>query len=185
MAHPTEETGPLDVPAELHKRKRIILGELKERTLWFIKLRWGVPLGIAIGTALAQWVGVEFNAPALLGIAGFILGYNIIFYRVSRRIEAEGYRKEDVEHFAYWQVGFDYGTMFLLIHFTGGIASPFIFFFIFHITFSAIFLPCRSTYGFAAIAAVGMGLIAAAEYSGWISHHAISFQGRAIDLRAQ
>jgi len=185
MAQPTEETGPLDVPAELYKRKRIILGELKERTLWFIKLRWGVPLGIAIGTVLARWVGVEFDAPALLGIAGFILGYNIIFYRVSRRIEAEGYRKGDIEHFTYWQVGFDYGTMFLLIHFTGGIASPFIFFFIFHITFSAIFLPRRSTYTFAVITAAGMGLIAAAEYLGWIPHHDLLFQGKAIELAQQ
>ena len=185
MAQPTKETGPLDVPAELHKRKRIILGELKERTLWFIKLRWWVPLGIAVGTALARWMGVEFNARALLGVACFILAYNIVFYLLSRRIEAEAYRKEYIERFTYWQVGFDYGTMFLLIHFTGGIASPFIFFFIFHITFSAIFLPRRSTYSFAAIAAVGMGLIAAAEYLGWIPHHDLLFQGKAIDLGRQ
>ena len=185
MAQPTREPGPLNVPAELQKRKRIILGELKERTLWFIKLRWWVPLGIAVGTALARWIGVEFNARALLGVACFILAYNIVFYLISRRIEAEAYRKEDIEHFAYWQVGFDYGTMFLLIHFTGGIASPFIFFFIFHITFSAIFLPRRSTYSFAVIAAAGMGLIAAAEYLGWIPHHDLLFQGKAMELGRQ
>jgi 2-iminoacetate synthase len=75
--------------------------------------------------------------------------------------------------------------MFLLIHFTGGIASPFIFFFIFHITFSAIFLPRRSTYTLAAAATLGMALIAVAEYSGWIPHHALSFQGKAIDLGEQ
>ena len=185
MAQPTKETGSLNLPAELHKRKRIILGELKERTLWFIKLRWWVPLGIAIGTASARWIGVEFKASALLGVACFILVYNIVFYLLSRRIEAEAYRKEDIERFTYWQVGFDYGTMFLLIHFTGGIASPFIFFFIFHITFSAIFLPRRPTYGFAAMAALGMGLITGSEYLGWIPHHALSFQGRSIDLSGQ
>ncbi len=178
-------TGPLNVPDELRKRKRIILGELKERTLWFIKLRWGVPLGIAVGTALARWIGVEFNARALLAVACLILAYNIVFYLLSRRIEAEAYRKGDIERFTYWQVGFDYGTMFLLIHYTGGVASPFIFFFIFHITFSAIFLPRRSTYSFAFIAAAGMGLIAAAEYLGWIPHHDLLFQGKAIELGQQ
>lgn len=185
MAQPMKEAGALNLPAELHKRKRIILGELKERTLWFVKLRWWVPLGIAAGTVLARWIGVEFKASAMLGVACFILAYNIVFYFLSRRIEAEAYRKEYIERFTYWQVGFDYGTMFLLIHFTGGITSPFIFFFIFHITFSAIFLPSRSTYSFAAIAAVGMGLIAVAEYLGWIPHHALSFQGRAFNLKAQ
>jgi len=185
MAQPTKEIGPLNLPAELHKRKRIILGELKERTLWFIKLRWWVPFGIGIGTASARWMGVEFKASALLGVACFILVYNIVFYLLSRRIEVEAYRKEDIERFTYWQVGFDYGTMFLLIHFTGGIASPFIFFFIFHITFSAIFLPRRSTYGFAAMAALGMGLITGLEYLGWIPHHVLSFQGRSIDLSGQ
>jgi 2-iminoacetate synthase len=185
MAQPTKETGPLNLPAELHKRKRIILGELKERTLWFIKLRWWVPLGIALGTVSARWMGVEFKASALLEVACFILIYNIVFYLLSRRIEVEAYRKEDIERFTYWQVGFDYGTMFLLIHFTGGIASPFIFFFIFHITFSAIFLPRRSTYSFAAMAALGMGLITGTEYLGWVPHHALSFQGRSIDLSGQ
>jgi len=179
------ETGPLNVPDELFKRKRIILGELKERTLWFIKLRWWVPPSIAIGTALARWVGVEFEWGALLCLAGFILVYNFIFHLLSQKIRNEAGQKEQIERFTHWQVGFDYGTMFLLIHFTGGIASPFIFFFVFHITFSAIFLPRRSTYSFALIAAAGMGLIAAVEYLGWIPHHDLLFQGKAMDLGQQ
>jgi signal transduction histidine kinase len=178
-------TGSLNVPDELRKRKRIILGELKERTLWFIRLRWWVPPGIVVGTGLARWVGVEFESSALLGLACFILVYNFVFYLLSQKIEKEPGQKEDIERFTHWQVGFDYGTMFLLIHFTGGIASPFVFFFIFHITFSAIFLPRRSTYSFAAIAAAGMGLIAAAEYLGWIPHHDLLFHGKAMELGQQ
>jgi len=185
MAHPTEGAGLLNLPDELEKRRKIILGELKERTLWFIKLRWCVPVSMGIGIAVAHWIGVEFKASALLLLAGFILTYNFVFYFLSRRVKRETHQKEYIERFTYWQVGFDYGTMFLLIHFTGGLASPFIFFFIFHITFSAIFLPRRSTYGFAVSAAAGMGLMAAAEYLGWIPHHDLLFQGKAIDLRQQ
>jgi 2-iminoacetate synthase len=185
MAQPTKETSPLNLPAELHKRKRIILGELKERTLWFIKLRWWVPLGITLGTLSARWMGVELKAGALLGVACFILAYNVVFYLLSRRIESEAYRKEYIERFTYWQVGFDYGTMFFLIHFTGGIASPFIFFFIFHITFSAIFLPRRSTYSFAIMAAAGMILLTLAEQLLWIPRHLLIFQGRPIGLSDQ
>ena len=185
MGPPAKETGPLNVPEELLKRKRIILGELRERTLWFIKLRWWVPPSIALGTALARWVGVEFKWNALLWLAGVILVYNFVFYLLSQKIKTEACQKKDIERFTYWQVGFDYGTMFLLIHFTGGIASPFIFFFIFHITFSAIFLPRRWTYSFALAAAAGMGLIAAAEFLGWIPHHDLLFHGKAMELGQQ
>jgi signal transduction histidine kinase len=182
VAHPSRGAGPFNLPDELNKRKKIILGELRERTLWFIKLRWWVPPSIGMGSVLARWIGVEFKAGALLLLGCFILAYNVVFYLLSRRVKSEPHQKEYIEHFTYWQVGFDYGTMFLLIHFTGGLSSPFIFFFIFHITFSAIFLPRRSTYSFAAIAAAGMGLIAAAEYLGLIPHHDLLFQGKAVDL---
>jgi signal transduction histidine kinase/uncharacterized membrane protein len=185
MAHPAKGAGLLNLPDELDKRKKIILGELKERTLWFIKLRWWVPVSIGVGIVLARWIGVEFRASALLLLACFILAYNVVFYLLSRRVKSEPHQKEYIERFTYWQVGFDYGTMLLLIHFTGGLASPFIFFFIFHITFSAIFLSRRSTYSFAAIAAAGMGLIATAEYLGWIPHHDLLFQGKAFDLGQQ
>src|SRR4030042_1378661 len=185
MAHLEKGAGRLNLLDELQKRKRIILGELEERTLWFIKLRWWVPPGIGCGTALARWIGVEFETNALLLLACFILAHNTVCYLLSQRIKREPLQKEYIERFTYWQVGFDYGTMFLLIHFTGGLASPFIFFFIFHLTFSSIFLPRRSTYSFAAIAAAGMGLMAAAEHLGWIPHHDLLFQGTAINLRQQ
>jgi signal transduction histidine kinase len=185
MAHLAKGAGLLNLPYELDKRKKIILGELKERTLWFIKLRWWVPVSMGVGIAIAHWIGVEFKVSALLLLACFILTYNVVFFLLSRQVKSKPHQKEYVERFTYWQVGFDYGTMFLLIHFTGGLASPFIFFFIFHITFSAIFLPRRSTYSFAAIAAAGMGLIAATEYLGWIPHHDLLFQGKAIDLGHQ
>ena len=185
MADPAKGAGLLNLPDELDKRRKIILGELKERTLWFIKLRWCVPVSMGIGSAVAHWIGVEFKASALLLLAGFILTYNVVFFFLSRRVKSETHQKESIERFTYWQVGFDYGTMFLLIHFTGGLASPFIFFFIFHITFSAIFLSRRSTYSFAVIAAAGMGLMAAADYLGWMPHHHLLFQGKAINLRQQ
>ena len=185
MSHPERETGSLDLPAELYKRRRIILDELKERTLWFVKLRWWVPPCIVTGTLLARGLGVELKVLPLLFIALFILAYNTVFHLLSRRVKMDPHQKEVIQRFTFWQVGFDYGTMFLIIHFTGGLASPFIFFFIFHITFSAIFLPRGSTYSLAAIAAAGMGLIAAAEYVGWIPHHSLSFGGRSIDLSAQ
>jgi 2-iminoacetate synthase len=186
MSTTAQNAGLRNLPEELHHRKRIILGELKDRTLWFVRLRWWVPPSIAAGSGVAWLIGVDFSALALLGVAGFILAYNLVLFRQSRRLPADpSGQSAAVQRFTYWQVAADYGAMFLLIHFTGGAASPFIFFFIFHIIFAAILLPRRSAYGFAGLAAAGMGLIAAAEYLGWIPHHALFFRGRGIDLAQQ
>jgi len=93
MGLPPKETGPLNVPDELRKRKRIILGELKERTLGFIRLRWWVPPSIALGTGLTRSVGVEFEWRALLWLACLILAYNFIFHLLSQKV------KEEAVHF--------------------------------------------------------------------------------------
>jgi len=90
-----------------------------------------------------------------------------------------------IERFTYWQVGLDYVAMFLLIHFTGGASSPFIFFFIFHIIFASILLRPRSAYGFAALAATGIGLVFMAEFLDWIPNHAIVFRGETGSLGEQ
>jgi len=180
------DTMLLDLPEEFSRRKRIIMGELKDRTLWFVRLRWWVPPSLAAGILVAWLIGVQFTIRPLLLVAAFILLYNVFLYFGGRRVEGEsGLRTEYIQRFTYYQVGLDYAAMFLLIHYTGGAASPFIFFFIFHIIFAAILLPELSAYGFAAIAAAGMNLIAAAEYLGWIPHHALFYQGKAIDLASQ
>ena len=183
MTQPARNMAPLNLPEEIHKRKRIILGELEERTLWFVRLRWWVPPSIVAGIVVARLIGVEFAVSPLLLVAAFILAYNVVFHLQRRGAQEElGWRMEYIQRFTYWQVGLDYTAMFLLIHFTGGAASPLIFFFIFHIIFASILLRARSAYGFAALAAVGMGLIALAEYLGWLAHHAIIFRGKAINL---
>jgi len=173
-------------PEDVSQRKRIILRELKERAFWFVRLRWWVPPFIAGGTLAAGLLGLEFAARPLLLVAAFILVYNIVFLVLGRRLPEEPLQVERRFHrFAYEQVALDYAAMFLLIHFTGGAASPLIFFFIFHIIFASILLPPRSAYGFAALVVVGMGGIAVVEYLGWAAHHPLLFHGRSIDLAKQ
>ena len=180
------ETETLNLVEELNKRREIILRELKRRTIWFIQLRWFVPPAIFLGTVTGRFLGAQFDAVPLAIIAVFMLAYNTAFYLWSLKATKEGgWKTQSIKVFTYCQVVLDYAAMFLLIHFTGGAASPLIFFFIFHIIFASILLPPRSAYSFAALAAAGMGLIAAAEYLHWISGHPIFYQGRAIDLAEQ
>jgi signal transduction histidine kinase len=174
------------LPEDFSQRKLIILRELKDRSLWFVRLRWWVPPFILAGTLAARLVGVEFALPQLMLVAALVLVYNILFHMLGRRFPEDLVREEHLCHrFAYWQVALDYAAMFLLIHFTGGAASPLIFFFIFHIIFASILLPPRSAYVFSVLVAAGMGAIALTEYLGWIPHHPLLFQGESINLVRQ
>jgi signal transduction histidine kinase len=173
----------LQLPDEINKRKRIILGELKERTLWFVLLRWWVPPSIVTGCAIARMLGVQFAAMPVVAVAGFILAYNAVLHTRSRLVQ-QGleWEPEHIQRFTYFQVALDYAAMFLLIHFTGGISSPLIFFFIFHIIFASILLRPRMAYGFASLAAAGMTAISIAEYEGWISHYPVIYRGISVDF---
>jgi len=186
MTQTPAETGTQSVPEKSHQRSRTVLGELKEKNFWFVRLRWLVPPGIVAGIGVAKLAGGDFETIPLLWVAVFILIYNVILYPVSCRLRDESYdQTKYINRFTYCQIAFDYIAMFLLIHFTGGAASPLIFFFIFHIIFASIFLPTLSAYGFAALAAAGTILIVIAEYLGWIPHHPLIFQGRTIDIAEQ
>ncbi|MBU2645057.1 GAF domain-containing sensor histidine kinase [bacterium] len=177
-----------DIYQDLARRSQIIISELRSRAFWFIKLRWIVPVCLVIGSISAGPLGFQFGSSHLvMGVAVFILCYNLIFMLKSSRLPTEDSVKalRQFQRFIRWQVGFDYFSMFLLIHLTGGVASPLIFFFIFHIIFAAILMPRLSSYGFAFSVVIGMIVIAISEYLGWLPNHTLGFENRRIDLAFQ
>ena len=62
-------------------------------------------------------------------------------------------------------------TITFLIHFTGGIENPFIFYFVFHAIAASISLPYRTTYALATLALALVLLVVGLEYAGWIHHY--------------
>lgn len=180
------DTAQRGFSGEIKERKRILLRELRERAYWFIRLRWLVPPSIFVGSLAARFVGAQFAQAPVLAVAGFILVYNLVFLYWSKRFGEDLLREAALlRRFAHWQVGLDYAAMFLLIHFTGGVASPLTFFFIFHIIFASILLPSRSAYWFSGLVVVGMGLVALGGVTGWIPRRPVLFHGRAVDLLDQ
>ncbi len=175
--------GLAGLPRELEKRKSVLLGELRHRTLWFIRLRWAVPPCIIAGAFISSMIGFEFQFRAVVLTAAAIACYNLALYIVGRSIRGEDQnQRQFIYTLTYTQVALDYGAMFFLVHFTGGAASPLIFFFIFHIMFAAILLPTRWAFFFAGLASAGMIFLASAEYLGLLPHHPLVFRGGAIDL---
>ena len=67
----------------------------------------------------------------------------------------------------------DWLAMTMLIHFSGGIESPMIFFFIFHIIIASIFFSPRIAFVFAILAAALLSGTALLEYSAILTHQPI------------
>lgn len=74
------------------------------------------------------------------------------------------------------QISFDLLALAALIHFSGGIENPFIYYFIFHVIISSILLSRRATYLLAAFGLVLVSCIGLGECFGWLPHHAITLR---------
>jgi signal transduction histidine kinase len=176
-----EMPGP-HAPHELRAGRLLLLHELKDRSLWFVRLRWWVPPLIWAGLLIAGVLQVRLEPLVLFLVSLFILAYNVLFHLWHRRfkLERELQTEDQLRSFTRWQVICDFASIFLFVHFTGGGSSPFVFFFIFHIIFTSILLKHRTAWAFAVIAALGMGLLNAAESFGLLQHHPMTYRGATV-----
>ncbi|MFH1845304.1 MAG: GAF domain-containing sensor histidine kinase [bacterium] len=142
---------------------------------------------MGIGLVATKALGIELATLPLLLVALFILGYNFLFKLWHRRFAHDPARQteEVLRRFTCWQVACDFVAVILVLCFTGGASSPFVFIFIFHIIFASILLRHYTAYGFAAFAAAGVGLLSAAESAGWLPTNSIGYQGQVVALAVQ
>ncbi len=174
-------SSPADIPskkdrnASPKKDRSLVEAELVSSVAWLIRLRWLAGVGVLLASALVGVIfpfGIQQGPLYAIGIG--ILAYNLIFYLIERRLRQASAPATSFDQLAKWQVGFDWLAMTLLIHFSGGIESPVLWFFIFHIVIASIFFPPRTAYLFALLAiglVTGLTLL---EYFGVLTHLPIS-----------
>lgn len=154
---------------------RILCAELKTRSLWLIRLRWAVPPAIVALVGATMTTTYQIHRGVLLVIAGGILCYNLLLWVWAHGLKPSDWQNQTgVQKFIYWQLGLDYLAILALIHLTGGIVSPLLYFCVFHILFAAGLLPRFSAYKFTAAAAGGVALITLGEFYGWMDHHSLT-----------
>jgi signal transduction histidine kinase len=153
----------------------------REQATWQIRLRWLVPPLILACVVVGRGLGYQFEAMPIAAIAIAILGYNAALYvtlrsgREEQSWDASAARRLDL-----LQVALDYSAMFLLVFFTGGVASPLLFFFVIHVVFAAMLFRPPVAIALALVVIVGMTGLAVAEYAGWIAQHLVAYDGEAI-----
>jgi len=175
--------------------------ELVGRVIWQIQLRWFAALGVLAATWTASSIlNIQLSLRHLYALGLFILFYNALFRLYLKRLsypsraKSSGYiysallqfylkrleRGAIIEagifdRFAKVQTSMDWLTMILLVHFSGGVESPLLLYFIFHLIIASILLSPQACYFFATLAALAVGALAILEYRGLIPHISLGF----------
>jgi signal transduction histidine kinase len=149
--------------------------ELVTSLSWLITLRWFAGVGILVATGLAVAVlGLDLAVTSLYLLGLGVLAYNgLLWWGLNRIHDAPEHSSTVYQWFARLQIGLDWLTVTLLIHFSGGIESPAIFYFLFHITIASLLLPHDRAFVYVALAPLLVSGIALLEYQGVLPHFAV------------
>jgi len=126
---------------------------LSSQLLWFIRLRWGAGLAVVLGALIDRaWLGWYLRHAEMIGVGVAILVYNVPLWFLSRRTGAPSRRRLPLVIQAWAQILLDLGCLTLLTAWTGGVHSPLLGFYVFHMVFASLLLPRLMAYGGAAVA---------------------------------
>ncbi len=156
--------------------ERFIEEGLIERISWLIRLRWIAILGVVL-TALfvKKAVGISLPSFYLFFIAAIIAAYNIFFLLLVNHIKRKRAPNLSLSAtgIANIQISLDLLCLTALIHFSGGIENPFIFYFIFHMIIASILLPRKESFLQATFVAVLFLLMISLEYFNFLNHYCL------------
>jgi signal transduction histidine kinase len=149
--------------------------ELVARVAWLIRWRWvaaGALIGVTLGARHVLTLRIPWLPLCLIGAA--ILAYNLLFIQCLRILRSDHTASvATFSRFAAVQIALDWLALTLTVHYTGGIVSPFLIFFIFNAIVASILLPPRIAYllaGFGVALVAGLALL---EFWGLLAHRAI------------
>jgi signal transduction histidine kinase len=156
--------------------------EQTERLEWLVRIRWWAPAVIAVVVGLSMLAGFDAKFGVLFLAAGYILGYNLLFYRLNLRYgTAPGDAWQNLDGRVCWQAALDGSAVFLLAYFSAGIASPVSFFLVVPVILVSTRLSRRPAFAFSAVLLAAIMLMAVGERTGWLPRPAFVAQTGALN----
>ncbi|MHC4659111.1 MAG: sensor histidine kinase [Planctomycetota bacterium] len=149
---------------------------LTKGAYWLIKLRWIAMACVGVGTYFCSNVfAIELQDFVLYGIAILLALYNVTILLCLNRLTRGGTeaRSAVIKKIINFQMSADLLILTALLHFSGGIENPFVFYFVFHMIIASILLSVRESYLQATFAVLLFGLLILLEYLQLISHHCL------------
>ena len=150
----------------------------------YVNMRWLIVLMIVFATLISSRVfHIGFSTLPVYIICAIIASYNLVFVRQARSLEADkvGPVIRKAQTSGNIQIVLDLLMLTALMHFTGGIENPFIFFYLAHTIAASILLPQGRAYALATLAVLAITLLVLLEYYGVIPH--VNLVGFVLDTR--
>ncbi|HWQ81122.1 MAG TPA: HAMP domain-containing sensor histidine kinase [Ignavibacteria bacterium] len=149
---------------------------ISSRNRWFISIRYVVAGAVAVFALVMQYVfKIGFEQEQIWAMA--IISASLFFLNILYGyIDAKGFIKNEVSkfnplHFAFNQIVLDLLAIALLSYYSGGIESPFYFFFVFHMIIGSMILPGTVVYTLSGVSVLYIGVVSVLELYGIIEHH--------------
>jgi signal transduction histidine kinase len=149
---------------------------LISRAYWLIRLRWVATVCVGAGTWLCSNIfAIELQNFALYIIAAVLALYNTVMLLLLNHFAKEYTRAsyKAVDRIINFQISADLLILTILLHFSGGIENPFVFYFMFHMIIASILLSERESYLQATFAVLIFGLMILLEYLQIIPHYCL------------
>ncbi len=142
--------------SESVKRDSALLDQLA----WFVRLRWGAGLVAVTGALIDRlWLGWYPHSPGMLWVSVAILAYNALLYIRIRSLTGVSSGRAALGALAWTQILLDLVSLTLLTIWTGGVHSPLLGFYVFHMVIASLLLQHPAAY--VGTAAAGLMLLPA------------------------
>jgi signal transduction histidine kinase len=142
--------------------------ELRANFRILILLRWGTALGTLLIALVSQHIPqTEFDAAPVWITGGVLVVFNSLMWLLVFRTRLSLVLP------AYLQVAFDLVTLTALFHYTGGVESPYLAYYVLHLFGTALLLSGAASVFLVVVATAIMGGIAVLEYRGTVDHVAL------------
>ncbi len=139
----------------------------------FITIRWITILGIISATLVASRIfHIEFPTSAAYGTCAFVALCNLLLLFQNRSLARmpTGLFIRRARTYGTIHLLLDLVAFIVLLHFTGGIENPFVFYFVLHIIGASVILHYRVVYMLAVAKISAVIMLVGLEYSGAIPH---------------
>jgi signal transduction histidine kinase len=146
------------------------------RAFWLIRLRWIAVVLVALGAFfLHDVLDIAVETTKLYVVAVLLAAYNgVLFLLLNRFAEKrDGTLSGIAGKVIKFQLYADLSALIVLLHYSGGIENPFVFFLIINIIAANFFLSVREGYLQATLAVLLLGVMILLEYLEVIPHHCL------------